>query len=84
MSRDPVVELVVAEVSAPLAEDGGGASLIDVEDGVARVAYRMGHNEECPECIMSPEDMREYIREALDGRAPHIRDVEIVASADDR
>jgi hypothetical protein len=33
---------------------------------------------------MSPEDMREYIREALDGRAPHIRDVEIVASAGDR
>lgn len=80
MKRDPVVELVVAEVSAPLAEDGGGASVIGVEDGVAHVAYRMGHNEECPECIMSPDDMREYIREALDGRAPHIRDVAIVSS----
>lgn len=78
MSNDPLVALVISEVSAPLAEDGGRADLIAVKDGVARVAYHKGRNDDCPECIMSVADMREYISEALSGRAPYIREVEIV------
>jgi Fe-S cluster biogenesis protein NfuA len=79
MTKDPLVELVVSEVGAPLAMDGGATVLVGVAEGVAHVSYRPGHNEECPECVMSAEDMREYLREALNARAPYIRDVEIVA-----
>jgi hypothetical protein len=81
MTKDPLVALVVTEVSEPLAEGGGGAWLVGVEDGVARVRDTPGHNEECPECIMSSEDMREYLYEALRLRAPYIRAVDIVDAA---
>jgi hypothetical protein len=77
MREDPLVHMVVAEVGAPLAVGGGATVLIGVEEGVAHVSYRAGHNEDCPECVMSPEDMRDYLREALSARAPYIRDVEI-------
>jgi Fe-S cluster biogenesis protein NfuA len=80
MRKDPLVELVVSEVGAPLAVDGGATVLLGVEEGIAHVRYRPGHNEGCPECIMSTEDMREYLREALSARAPYIQDVEIVAA----
>ena len=78
MAKDVRVSIVVAEVSSPLAADGGSTTLLDVEDGVAKVMYRQGHNEECPECIMSAADMREYLIEALAVHTPYIKDVELV------
>jgi Fe-S cluster biogenesis protein NfuA len=80
MRKDALVELVVSEVGAPLAVDGGATALVGVAEGIAHVSYRPGRNEDCPECVMSAEDMREYLREALSARAPYIRDVEIVTA----
>jgi Fe-S cluster biogenesis protein NfuA len=78
MARDPLVGLVVLEVSEMLAPEGGSATLLSVEDGVARISYRMGHNDACETCVMPPEDMQDYLRDMLTTRAPYIHDVEIV------
>ncbi|MFQ5879002.1 MAG: NifU family protein [Dehalococcoidia bacterium] len=74
---DAGVQLVLANIRAILEGDGGDIELVAVEEGVARVRYRMGANEECPECVMEPDTLRQFLQEAFAAQAPQIRDVEV-------
>ena len=58
--------------------DGGVLELVSVEGGRARIRYTPGHNEECPECVHSAQDLLDMLRGSLEIHAPHIRDVEVV------
>jgi len=58
--------------------DGGVLELVSVEGGRARIRYTPGHNEECPECVHTTQDLLDMLRGSLEIYAPHIRDVELV------
>lgn len=80
MQTDPRVGMVVNEMNGILRRDGGEATLLGVDDGIAQVRYNKGENEACAECVMSPEDFRLFLLESLQRKAPHIKDVEIQLS----
>jgi len=61
-----------------LQADGGALEWLETRDGVMRLAYRPGHNPECESCVLSPEDLRELVAEAVKQGDPAIRDVDIV------
>lgn len=72
------VKRVLDEVRPMLTPDGGDAQLIAMDDGIARVRYRKGHNDKCVECVMPGEDFRAYLIDMFSERVPAVRDVEVV------
>lgn len=74
---DAGVRQVLESVRAIVEGDGGDLELLAVEDGVARVRYRRGVNEECAECVLEPDILRQFLREAFAVQAPHVRDVKV-------
>lgn len=71
-----MVEFVVRQMRGVLQPDGD-AELIDVVGNVARVRYTRASNPKCLECVVSPEDLRDFLIEMLNKKAPHISDVDI-------
>jgi len=61
-----------------VSRDGGVIELVSVEGGTARIRYTPGHNEECPDCVLSPEDLEVMLRTSFEAHAPHVQDVELV------
>ena len=51
---------------------------LELEDGVLRIRYYEGTNEECPECVMPPDSFREMAVRMCNVQAPYVVDVEIV------
>lgn len=47
-------------------------------DGVLRIRYFEGTNEECPECVMLPDSFREMIERMCQVQAPHVTNVELL------
>ncbi len=75
---DPKVKYVLDNFGGILESDGGSLELLDITGGVVRVRYVQGHNEECPECVLTPEGLRALLLEALQTHAPHIVQLELV------
>lgn len=57
-----------------LTRDNDGVIIepLDFEDGVLRIRYYEGTNEECPECVMSPDLFREMVERMCRIQAPHV------------
>ena len=51
---------------------------LGLNDGVLRIRYYEGTNEECPECVMPPDSFKDMVQRMCQYQAPHITDVEIV------
>ena len=51
---------------------------IDSPDGVLRISYYEGTNEECPECVLSSDSFREMVLRMCQVQVPHITSVEII------
>ena len=51
---------------------------LGVGDGVLKVRYFEGTNEECPECVMAPDSFREMVLRLCETQAPDIVDVQVV------
>ena len=75
---DEQVEKVVDFFRRMVSADDGVLDLLSVESGTARIRYTPGHNEECPDCVHSAQDILDMLRGSLEIHAPHIRDVELV------
>jgi Fe-S cluster biogenesis protein NfuA len=75
-----VVEFVINGIRPAFHPDGGDLTLLGYEDGVVEVSYRKGHNDHCVECVMTPEDLKDYLLESLQERVPGgVKDVVVVA-----
>ena len=72
--------MVVAHFNRMVAPDGGSIELVAVEDHVLRVRYLPGANEECAECVLEPDDLRELMKEALELQDRSITEVELVSA----
>ena len=51
---------------------------LGIEDGVLRIRYSQGTNDECPECVMPPDSFREMVKRMCEMQAPYVDDVEIL------
>lgn len=72
-----VIEYIINGIRPAFHPDGGDITLLSYEEGVVAVSYRKGHNEHCVECVMSPEDLREFLLESFQAKVPTVRDVEV-------
>jgi len=75
---DLLVSRVLDEVRPMLTADGGEVDLVSVADGVVTVRYLVGHDEECVDCVMPPDDFRAYITDLLHERVAGVQAVEVV------
>jgi hypothetical protein len=78
MGADLLAERVVEQARALVESEGGNLRLLGVERNVARVGYLLGRNDECPECVLAPEDLHGFLLEMFARGAPHITAVEVV------
>jgi hypothetical protein len=53
-------------------------SPLESPDGVLRIKYYEGTNEDCPECILTPDSFRKMVERMCHVQAPHITSVELV------
>jgi hypothetical protein len=51
---------------------------LESPDGVLRIRHYEGTNEECPECILTPDSFREMVERMCQVQAIHITSVELV------
>ena len=54
---------------------------LDLDEGVLRIRYYEGTNEECPECVMQPDAFREMVLRMCKTQAPYVIDVEVVPAS---
>ena len=51
---------------------------LDFNQGILRIQYYEGTNEDCPECVMQPDSFRDMVKLMCKVQAPYVTDVEIV------
>ena len=51
---------------------------LGLDDGVFRIRYYEGTNEDCPDCVMAPDSFRDMVSQMCKVQAPYVVDVEIV------
>ena len=79
---DEKIDIVINAMKMTTADNKG--VIIDplgLDDGVLRIRYYEGTNEECPECVMQPDSFREMVKLMCEVQAPYVRDVEIVSAS---
>ena len=70
----------VLDTMRTMTRDNSGVVIepLDSEDGVLRIRYYEGTNEECPECVMGPDSFRAMVERMCQVQAPHVTTVELV------
>ena len=78
---DEKVDMVIGTVRT-LTRDNTGVVIepLESEDGVLRIRYYEGTNEECPECVMAPDSFKDMVERMCNVQAPHITSVELVTA----
>ena len=73
---DERVDMVLDTVRT-LTRDNDGVVIepLDFEDGVLRIRYYEGTNEDCPECVMPPDSFRELVERMCNVQAPQVASV---------
>lgn len=76
---DERLNMVIGTVKT-LTRDNEGVVIEPLEspDSVLRIKYYEGTNEECPECILTPNSFREMVERMCKVQAPHITSVKLV------
>ena len=69
------VNTVVEALDEIVKPDGGHVRLLSIEDGVLRVHYEAGVNEECASCVIEADTLSGMMREMLHDHAPDITSV---------
>ncbi|MBJ20691.1 MAG: NifU family protein [bacterium] len=76
-TADGVVDQVVSQFNEIVKPDGGSVSFVSANDGILRVRYAPGKNEECETCVMTPEALAGMIKDMVMTLDPSITDVEV-------
>lgn len=76
---DETVDMVLDTVRT-LTRDNDGVVIepVESEDGVLRIRYYEGTNEECPECVMLPDSFKEMLERMCQVQAQHVTSVELL------
>ena len=68
---------VVEQFNEIVKPEGGSISLVSTEQGVLRVRYVPGVNEECAECVMEPDALAAMMKDMVVTLDPNISEVEV-------
>ncbi len=68
---------VVEQFDEIVKPDGGSVRFVSAEDGVLRVRYAPGTNEECETCVITPDALASMMKDMVVTIDPAITDVEI-------
>lgn len=74
----PTVEFVVDYFNRILAADNGWLSFVRRDGDTLVLRYRQGLNEECPTCVLTPEDLTMLVLEATQRRDTSIASVKLI------
>ncbi len=74
---ETVVDQVVSQFNEIVKPDGGSVSFISADDGVLRIRYAPGKNDECETCVMTPDALAGMMKDMVMTLDPSIKDVEI-------
>lgn len=77
MANDALAQFVIMQAKGIVASDDGDVELIAVRDSTAYVRYTKGYNPNCVECVIAPDDFRDFLMEMFSQKAPHITQVEL-------
>ena len=69
--------MVVEHFNRMVEPDGGVIELLVVEAATLKVRYSPGTNEECADCVLDAQDLRELMKEALALQDPSITEVDV-------
>ena len=75
---DAGVKVVLDNMHAIVASEGGSLEFVDLRDGRLTVRYNLGRNEECPECVPDHDTVRNMMKTSLGIYAPHVADLELI------
>ncbi|MFL2761779.1 MAG: hypothetical protein ACJ0A3_02410 [Dehalococcoidia bacterium] len=76
---DDKIESLIGTMKV-MTRDNLGAVINPVafDDGVLTIEYFEGENEECPECLMSPDSFQDMFKRMCSIQAPHVTDVNLI------
>ena len=70
-------EEVVQQFNEIVKPDGGSVTFVSADEGVLRVRYAPGTNEECETCVMAPDALAGMMKDMVVTLDPSITNVEI-------
>ena len=75
---DEKISMVIG-VMKSVTSDNQGVIIepLEFDDGVLRIRYFEGTNQECPECVMMPDSFKEMVTQMCKVQAPYVTNVEI-------
>jgi Fe-S cluster biogenesis protein NfuA len=74
---EAIIEFLLTRFRATLREDGGDVQLQGIEDGVVDVRYSRGQNDECAGCVLTADQVREFLLESFQKQLPDVKDVRV-------
>jgi Fe-S cluster biogenesis protein NfuA len=72
-----MAQQVVEQFNEIVKPDGGSVTFVSADDGVLRVRYAPGSNDECETCVMAPDSLAAMMKDMVQGLDPSIQQVEI-------
>jgi Fe-S cluster biogenesis protein NfuA len=71
-----IIEDALSNFRVLVAADGGEINFNTyTADSRVDIDYKMGTNEECPGCVITPEDLAAFVKEAVTARGLPVSDV---------
>lgn len=73
------VNEVLDAMNQLVARDGGALQLASYQpgDAIVHVQYKVGKNEECDTCLISPEMLRDFLLEGFRARELQVEEVQV-------
>ena len=75
---NPIAVSVLDRIGSLLSNDGGSVELMELQGGTAKIKYKSGENAECESCVMSSDELGEFVLEALQDRGLAVETVTVV------
>ena len=76
---DDKVDFIISTLKMTTQDNKGVViEVLGVKEGVLRIKYFEGTNEECPECVMEPESFKSMVLEMCKIQAPYVTEVELL------
>ena len=76
---DEKIEMVLDTVRIVTSENKGVViEPLGLQEGTLTIKYKEGRNQECPECVMSPNSFRDMVMRMCKTQAPYVTDVVLV------
>ena len=76
-TSDANVDFVLEQIETMVASEGGSLELVSLDAGSLKVRYTPGVNEDCPECVPTADQVRQFLAASLGIHAPHVTAVEV-------